>query len=84
MNTKISAGMTPAGAAAARSIKSAMENKSMHHVAIMNKSWNLIPKIISGEKSIESRWYQTKRTPWDKIKAGDKIFFKNSGEAIIA
>ena len=56
----------------------------MHHVAIMNKSWNLIPKIISGEKSIESRWYQTKRTPWDKIKAGDKIFFKNSGEAIIA
>lgn len=56
----------------------------MHHIAIMNKSWNLIPKIVSGEKSIESRWYQTKRAPWNKIHEGDTIFFKNSGEPIIA
>lgn len=56
----------------------------MHHVAIMNKSWKLIPKIVSGEKSIESRWYQTKRTPWDKVSVGDTIFFKNAGELIIA
>ncbi len=56
----------------------------MHHVAIMNKSWNLIPKILSGEKSIESRWYQTKRTPWNKAKSGDIVFFKNAGEPIIA
>jgi len=56
----------------------------MDHIAIMNKSWKLIPKIISGEKSIESRWYQTKRAPWDKIKKGDRIYFKNSGEAISA
>ena len=55
----------------------------MHHVAIMKKSWKLIPKIISGEKTIESRWYQTKRTPWNRIKSGDTIFFKNSGESII-
>lgn len=56
----------------------------MQHIAIMNKSWKLIPKIVSGEKKIESRWYQTKRSPWNNIKTGDKIFFKNSGETVIA
>lgn len=56
----------------------------MDHVAIMKKSWGLIPKILSGEKSIESRWYQTKRIPWNRVALGDKIFFKNSGELITA
>lgn len=56
----------------------------MHHIAIMNKSWNLIPKIISGEKSIESRWYQTRRSPWSTIATGDMVFFKNAGEAVVA
>jgi ASC-1-like (ASCH) protein len=56
----------------------------MHHVAIMKKSWELIPKIISGEKTIESRWYQTRRTPWNKINPGDTVFFKNSGERVTA
>lgn len=56
----------------------------MHHVAIMKKSWGLIPKILSGEKTIESRWYQTRRAPWDKIKTGDIVFFKNSGESVTA
>jgi len=56
----------------------------MDHIAIMNKSWKLIPKIVSGEKVIESRWYQTKRTPWDSIESGDIIYFKNSGEPVSA
>lgn len=56
----------------------------MHHVAIMNKSWQLIPKILSGEKTIESRWYQTRRVPWNKIQDGDRVYFKNSSEAITA
>ncbi|HSE56813.1 MAG TPA: hypothetical protein VLB02_01880 [Candidatus Paceibacterota bacterium] len=56
----------------------------MQHVAIMNKSWKLIPKILSKEKTIESRWYKTKRTPWGKIKPGEVIFFKNSGELVTA
>ena len=56
----------------------------MDHVAIMNKSWRLIPKIISGEKTIESRWYQTKRTPWDKAAAGDTIYFKDAGDPVTA
>lgn len=56
----------------------------MHHVAIMKKSWGLIPKILSGEKTIESRWYQTRRAPWGKVNKGDTIYFKNSGEPVAA
>lgn len=48
----------------------------------MKKSWGMIPKILSGEKTIESRWYQTKRAPWGKIAAGETVYFKNSGEPI--
>ncbi|MEK7071089.1 MAG: ASCH domain-containing protein [Patescibacteria group bacterium] len=56
----------------------------MDHIAIMNKSWKLIPKILSGEKTIESRWYKTRRAPWNKITTSDIIFFKNSGEKVTA
>ena len=50
----------------------------------MKKSWGLIPKILSNEKTIESRWYKNKATPWGKVKAGDTVWFKNSGEFITA
>ncbi|HEY1041594.1 MAG TPA: hypothetical protein VGE63_02620 [Candidatus Paceibacterota bacterium] len=56
----------------------------MHHVAIMTKSWGLIPKILNGQKTIESRWYQTKRTPWNNVQVGDTVYFKNSGERVAA
>jgi len=48
----------------------------------MKKSWGLTPKILSGEKKIESRWYTNKYFPWDRIKAGEKIYFKDSGEPV--
>ncbi len=54
----------------------------MDHLAIMKKSWGLTEKILVGEKKAESRWYKTKRSPWDKIRAGDAIYFKNSGELV--
>jgi len=54
----------------------------MDHVAIMKKSWGLIPKILSGEKTIESRWYKNKSAPWGKIQKSDEVYFKNSGEPI--
>ena len=54
----------------------------MEHLAIMRKSWGLTQKILSGEKKIESRWYLTKRDPWDKIKEGEVIYFKDSGEPV--
>jgi len=54
----------------------------MDHIAIMKKSWHLLDKILSGEKTIESRWYVTKHLPWNKITAGDIVYFKNSGELV--
>jgi ASC-1-like (ASCH) protein len=54
----------------------------MDHVAIMRKSWGLLPKILSGEKTIESRWYKNKSSPWGKINPGDTVYFKNSGEKV--
>jgi ASC-1-like (ASCH) protein len=54
----------------------------MEHVAIMKKSWGLTKKILDGRKKIESRWYKTKRNPWDSIKKGETIYFKDSGEPV--
>lgn len=54
----------------------------MHHLAIMKKSWRLTKKILTGEKKIESRWYATKRGPWDNIAKGDTVYFKDSGEPV--
>ncbi len=51
----------------------------MDHLAIMKKSWGLTEKILTGEKTVESRWYKTRRSPWDRIKAGDSVYFKDSG-----
>lgn len=56
----------------------------MNHIAIMKKSWELIPKIISGEKTIESRWYKNRIAPWDRISEGDTVYFKDSGEPVSA
>lgn len=56
---------------------------NMHHVAIMKKSLGMIPKILSGEKTIESRWYQTKRAPWGRVLAGDTVFFKDAGCPVV-
>ena len=54
----------------------------MDHIAILDKKRKLLPKIISGEKKIESRWYQTRRTPYNNIKTGDTVYFKDSGEFV--
>ena len=54
----------------------------MDHVAIMKKSWGLIPRILDGRKKIESRWGINRCSPWGKVKIGDKVFFKDSGEPV--
>jgi ASC-1-like (ASCH) protein len=48
----------------------------------MKGSWGLTPKILSGEKKIESRWYLSKRPPLGKVNPGDTIYFKDSGRPI--
>lgn len=50
----------------------------------MRPSWQLIPKILAGEKTVESRWYLARRAPWDGIAAGDAVFFKDSGRPVTA
>ncbi len=54
----------------------------MEHIAVMKKSWGLTQKILTGEKRIESRWYKAKHAPWDRIKAGEVVYFKDSGEPV--
>jgi len=49
----------------------------------MKKSWGLVPKILDGRKKIESRWGVNKCAPWGKVKVGDRVYFKNSGEPVI-
>lgn len=56
----------------------------MQHIAIMKKEWKLIDKILSGEKTIESRWYNSKKAPWDRIKKGETVYFKDSGGPVEA
>ncbi|MBW2967070.1 ASCH domain-containing protein [Candidatus Woesearchaeota archaeon] len=56
----------------------------MEHVAIMKRSWKLIDKIVSGEKTIESRWYKQRRAPWGVVSVGDVVYFKESGGAVRA
>ena len=54
----------------------------MEHLAIMKKSWGLTQKILNGQKKIESRWYSVKYKPWDSIKEGETVYFKDSGEPV--
>lgn len=54
----------------------------MEHLAIMKKSWELTGKILSRQKKIESRWYSVKYKPWDCIKEGETVYFKDSGEPV--
>jgi ASC-1-like (ASCH) protein len=54
----------------------------MDHLAILAKKRNLLSKIISGEKTIESRWYKFRKPPFNCISAGDTVYFKDSGEPV--
>ncbi len=54
----------------------------MHHLAIMNPKLKLLPKILSGEKTIESRWYKSRIAPWNRINKNDLIYFKNASQPV--
>lgn len=56
----------------------------MDHVAIMNPRLGLLPKILSGEKLIETRWYNNKSAPWGRIAEGDTVYFKDAGKPVSA
>lgn len=54
----------------------------MEHIAILTKKLHFDQKILAGEKTIESRWYVNRIAPWDRIKAGETLYFKNCGEPV--
>jgi len=54
----------------------------MEHIAIMRKSWGLTKKILTGQKKIELRWYSVRYKPWNSIKEGETIYFKDSCEPV--
>lgn len=54
----------------------------MDHIAILSKKKDLLRRIISGEKTIESRWYTSRKTPFRSIAEGDTVYFKDSGEPV--
>lgn len=54
----------------------------MEHIAILSKKLRMLQKILSGEKTIESRWYVHKKVPYNCIKKGENIYFKESGEPV--
>lgn len=56
----------------------------MEHVAILNPKMAKVDDVLSGYKTIESRWYKNKTTPWDKIAVGDIVYFKKIGGKISA
>ncbi len=56
----------------------------MYHLAILSKESGLLAKILSGEKTIESRWYKYPKTPYQNIFVDDIIYFKESGAPVTA
>ncbi|VVB73938.1 Uncharacterised protein [uncultured archaeon] len=54
----------------------------MQHVAIL--TGNFLDKILSGEKTIETRWYKSRRAPFRSVSSGDTIYLKQSGGPVIA
>lgn len=56
----------------------------MDHIAILDKKGKFLDKIISGEKTIETRWYVNRISPRNKIKVWETIYFKDSGCPITA
>jgi hypothetical protein len=61
-----------------------MDHVAILRRAIISKGDNLLGDILAGTKTIESRWYVNKVSPWDRIKTGDFVYFKESGCPITA
>ncbi len=48
----------------------------------MKKSRWLTQRILTGKKTIETRRYKNKIAPWNKITAGETVYFKDSGSPV--
>lgn len=54
----------------------------MQHIAILKQPF--FSMILSGEKTIESRWSMHKITPYNKVSVGDEILLKETGKDVTA
>ncbi len=54
----------------------------MTHIAIFRQPF--FNMVLSGEKTIESRWAMHKVAPYGKVKTGDAILLKETGKDVTA
>ena len=54
----------------------------MKHIAILRQPF--FDMIMSGEKTIESRWSMHKIAPYGKVNIGDEILLKETGKDVTA
>lgn len=65
-----------------------MLNITLLSIAILDpyrdyeKTLGLTQKIFSGEKTIETRWYNSRRAPWGRIQIEEKVYFKDAGAPV--
>ena len=52
------------------------------HLVILKRPY--LRAVLSGRKSIESRFMKTRCVPYEKVSAGDRLFFKESGGKVCA
>lgn len=54
----------------------------MQHIAILRQPF--FNMVLSGEKTIESRWSMHKVAPYGKVGVGDEILLKETGKDVTA
>ena len=54
----------------------------MKHIAILRQPF--FDMVLSGEKTIESRWSMNKIAPYNKVGVGDEILLKLTGQPVTA
>ncbi len=54
----------------------------MKHIAILRQPF--YDMVLSGEKTIESRWSMHKVAPYNKVSKGDTILIKETGKDVTA
>ena len=60
----------------------AITTKKKFHLAILKKRY--IQAILSGQKTMESRFSKTRKPPYNCINTGDTIYLKQSAGAVLA
>lgn len=56
----------------------------MHHVVLLKKRWRHMEQLLIGTKTAEARWTTRMKDPWDQVKYGDWLFFRENKGPILA